>query len=211
MGLRFSKRIETGDGVGVNISKSGLSASFRGKYGSFGTRGFSLRTGILGLTFRKSWASNLNGGGLGALVIILLSFIFVYIAYNILLLVFLIIYNLFIFIIDAAKYTIRIIRIKVLEGRLRKNLMEYEANPLHKFIKFSTANYPERLKDVPFYLLNISVKSGERVEEEKEVCNLSFIGTSATLRAKYNGIITWYKIPGQQLYDGDYLASIELR
>jgi len=55
MGFRYQKRVNLGDGVGVNISKSGLSTSYRTKYGSIGSRGFSVRTGIPGLSFRSSF------------------------------------------------------------------------------------------------------------------------------------------------------------
>ncbi len=63
MGMRFYKRI--GGKAGLNLSKSGLSASFRTRGGSIGTRGYSLRTGISGLFFRGSWGkgSRRSGGG----------------------------------------------------------------------------------------------------------------------------------------------------
>ena len=55
MGFRFRKRINLFKGFGLNLSKSGISASFRNKFGSIGKRGFSLRTGIPGLTFFSSF------------------------------------------------------------------------------------------------------------------------------------------------------------
>ena len=55
MGFRFSRRI--GKTTGLNISKSGISASIRTRIGSFGTRGFDFRTGIKGLTWRGTWFS----------------------------------------------------------------------------------------------------------------------------------------------------------
>ena len=51
MGFRYQRRI--GKGLGLNLSKSGISTSYRTKYGSIGSKGFSLRTGIPGLTFRS--------------------------------------------------------------------------------------------------------------------------------------------------------------
>ena len=62
MGLRFQKRIKLGKGLGVTMSKSGLSPSFRTKAGSLSSRGISIRTGIPGLTFRKS-LSGFSGKG----------------------------------------------------------------------------------------------------------------------------------------------------
>lgn len=54
MGFRFSKRINIGKGFGFNISKSGISPSVRTKLGSFSTKGYSLKTGVPGLTYRKT-------------------------------------------------------------------------------------------------------------------------------------------------------------
>ncbi|WP_268225224.1 DUF4236 domain-containing protein [Sinomicrobium oceani] len=62
MGLRFQKRIKLGKGLGVTMSKSGLSPNFRTKAGSLSSRGISIRTGIPGLTFRKS-LSGFSGKG----------------------------------------------------------------------------------------------------------------------------------------------------
>ena len=57
MVIRFSKRINLGNGAGLNVSKSGVSSSVRGKYGSIGSKGFTLKTGIPGLSYRGSWGS----------------------------------------------------------------------------------------------------------------------------------------------------------
>jgi len=58
MGLRFYKRVNYGDGVGLNVSKSGISPSIRTSLGSFGARGFSIRTGIPGLSWRGGSGKN---------------------------------------------------------------------------------------------------------------------------------------------------------
>ena len=59
MGFRFNKRVNIGKGFGLNVSKSGVSPSFRTKLGSFRTKGYSLKTGVPGLSYRK--ASNSKG------------------------------------------------------------------------------------------------------------------------------------------------------
>ncbi len=61
MSFRYQKRINLGKGAGLNLSKSGISGSVRGRAGSIGTRGFSLKTGIPGLTFRSSWGKSKHG------------------------------------------------------------------------------------------------------------------------------------------------------
>ena len=58
MGLQFYKRVNYGDGVGLNVSKSGISPSIRTSLGSFGARGYSIRTGIPGLTWRGGRGKN---------------------------------------------------------------------------------------------------------------------------------------------------------
>ena len=55
MGLRFQKRVNLSKGVGLNLSSTGVSASHRSKYGSIGSKGFSIKTGIPGLTFRQNF------------------------------------------------------------------------------------------------------------------------------------------------------------
>jgi hypothetical protein len=58
MGFRFRRRINLGSGWGVNASSSGASVSHRSRHGSISTKGFSLRTGIPGLSYRQSWGKN---------------------------------------------------------------------------------------------------------------------------------------------------------
>lgn len=54
MGFRFNKRISLGKGFGLNISKSGISPNLRTRLGSLSPKGFSIRTGIPGLSYRKT-------------------------------------------------------------------------------------------------------------------------------------------------------------
>ncbi|WP_036825885.1 DUF4236 domain-containing protein [Polaribacter sp. Hel1_85] len=70
MGFRYQKRIKLGKGFGLNLSKSGISSSLRTKKGTIGTKGFSVRTGIPGLTFRKTFSKS-SGGCLGFFLLLL--------------------------------------------------------------------------------------------------------------------------------------------
>ena len=83
MPFHYQKRIRLGKGAGLNLSKRGVSASYRSKHGSIGTRGFSLRTGIPGLTFRSSWAKSKEG--LAILLALGLFYLGVLILYNLIL------------------------------------------------------------------------------------------------------------------------------
>lgn len=62
MGFRFQKRIKLGKGFGLNISKSSIMPSYRTKSGSVSSKGYSLKTGIPGLTFRKNFNRKKNSG-----------------------------------------------------------------------------------------------------------------------------------------------------
>ncbi len=70
MGFRFQKQIKLGKGLGLNISKSGISSSFRTKRGTIGSKGFSIRTDIPGLTYRKTFSKSSKGGCTGILILI---------------------------------------------------------------------------------------------------------------------------------------------
>ena len=81
MGFRFQKRINLGKGIGFNISKSGISPSYRSKTGSVSTKGFSIRTGIPGVTYRKTYNKSKNAGCLNMIIVFviiggILAFIF---------------------------------------------------------------------------------------------------------------------------------------
>ncbi len=67
MGLRFSKRVNLGKGLGFNISKSGITPSLRTKSGSVSSKGFSVKTGVPGLTYQKKFKSR------GCLLLIIIS------------------------------------------------------------------------------------------------------------------------------------------
>jgi hypothetical protein len=54
MGFRFQKRIKLGGGLGLNVSKSGISPSLRTKMGTFSKRGYSVKTGISGVGYQNS-------------------------------------------------------------------------------------------------------------------------------------------------------------
>jgi hypothetical protein len=60
MGLRFYRRTNLSHGLGLNFSKKGVSWSIRTKYGSFGPKGYSIKTGIKGLTYQKRYKKSSN-------------------------------------------------------------------------------------------------------------------------------------------------------
>src|SRR5215469_5095729 len=73
MGFRFQRRLNLTRGMGLNISKSGVSPSFRTRYGSLGTKGFSVRTGIPGLTYRQGFRGKSDAGLIVALIMVVIA------------------------------------------------------------------------------------------------------------------------------------------
>jgi hypothetical protein len=74
MGFRFSKRINIGKGLGINLSNSGVTPSIRTKLGSISTKGYSLKTGIPGVSYRNSFNKSKSGcAGIFLLTIITFS------------------------------------------------------------------------------------------------------------------------------------------
>ena len=63
MGFRFQRRLNLGSGFGFNLGKTGASVSRRTSFGSIGTGGFSLRSGIAGFGYRRSFGRGGRGGG----------------------------------------------------------------------------------------------------------------------------------------------------
>jgi hypothetical protein len=62
MGLSFKKRVNLGGGLGLNISKSGISPSIRTKAGTISSKNFSVKTGITGVSYRKNFSTAKNSG-----------------------------------------------------------------------------------------------------------------------------------------------------
>ena len=80
MGLRYQRRIGGNRGLGFNLSNSGVSTSYRTKYGTVSSRGFSIRTGIPGLTFRSGFGRGKNKGATALIIlgIIIAGFVLYY-------------------------------------------------------------------------------------------------------------------------------------
>lgn len=69
MGFSYRKRINLGKGLGLNLSSAGVSGSYRTRMGSVGSSGYSIRTGIPGLTYRASWGKS----GIGLIILIAIA------------------------------------------------------------------------------------------------------------------------------------------
>lgn len=76
MGFRVQKRIKLGGGLGLNVSRSGISPSLRTKYGTISNKRTSVKTGIKGVTYSKKFSGKSNSGCI--LQIILLAVLGIY-------------------------------------------------------------------------------------------------------------------------------------
>lgn len=61
MSFRIRKRIKLHGGLGINVSKSGISPSLRTRKGTISSKGYSIRTGISGVTYQKKFNAKNNG------------------------------------------------------------------------------------------------------------------------------------------------------
>jgi hypothetical protein len=87
MSLRYQRRIGDPKGFGINVSNSGITPSYRTEYGTIGARGFSIRTGIPGLSFRSSYGTGKRKGNIALILfaVVAVGFVLYYsavIAYN---------------------------------------------------------------------------------------------------------------------------------
>lgn len=73
MGFRFQRRLNFGSGLGLNLSKTGASPSSRTLFGSISARGFSVKTRVPGVFYRKSWGK----GGFGLFFGFILGMMFI--------------------------------------------------------------------------------------------------------------------------------------
>ncbi len=73
MGFKYNKRVKLGKGFGLNISKSGITPSYRTKRGSLSSKGYSIRTGIPGLTYRKSFKKAKGSGCILSMLLLITS------------------------------------------------------------------------------------------------------------------------------------------
>lgn len=69
MGFKFYKSIKLGKGLKLNISKSGVRPSIRTKQGTINTKGYSIKTGVPGLSYSKRFSK-----GKGCLISVFLYF-----------------------------------------------------------------------------------------------------------------------------------------
>lgn len=203
MGLRYQKRVQIGGGVGLNLSKSGVSSSYRSKYGSISSRGFSIRTGIPGLTFRSSFSKSKKGSdGLIQLFILLMlgAFILTAIAvWNILLLIKWVL-------IESYKLTLRILRNHKIHREIKSNSDSKSVS----FVSLTKEDIPSEYHKSKIVIDDIFINKGDSINRGDILASILIDDKSATLKSSDPGKVTFYKTPGERIKLNDYLYKIEL-
>jgi hypothetical protein len=201
MGMRYQKRVNLGGGAGLNLSKSGISSSYRTKYGSIGTKGFSIRTGIPGLSFRNSFGkSKGNEAIIMFFVIIFIGLVYIaaIVAWNILLLLF-----------WAIRETYHLILRQKHKNNIKKDIELSKQNENVVFLQFNKDSIPEEYQRQITILSNILVENETQVKENSDLAIISVGGQQAPINALVNGKVTFYKFPGDRIKFGDYIYKIE--
>jgi hypothetical protein len=202
MGFRYYKRVNIGNGYGLNLSKSGISTSYRSKYGSVGPRGFSVRTGIPGLTFRSSFGKSKKGDGAIVTLLILLFIGAVIVAA-------VVAWNVALFLkwstVETYKLIVRVRR----KYKLKKEIELNKDNNRIKYYDFSQDNLPTEYRKSNTLIEDILVGNGTEIRKGEELAIIGIREHQATLTSDENGIVTFYKTPGEKLKIGEYFYKIE--
>jgi hypothetical protein len=205
MGIIFRKRVNLGGGLGLNISKTGISTSYRTRFGSIGPRGFSLRSGIPGLYLLSSFSS---GGsrkkkGDNSLILFLLIIIAITLA-------FVIIWN----IIRLIGWIIREIYHANLRRKFKREIIEeVNTNKNPEKIKYYTLNeniFHEDLHNKKFKIKDFLVENETIINAGTNIMLIESGRKAWYLSPKNSGKITFLVFQGEKIAMGDYIYKMEL-
>ena len=180
-----------GDGIGLNLSKSGISSSIRTKYGSFGSTGFSIRSGIPGLYYRKYNKKNDNEFFVMILLIII-SF-----ALGILLL------KLIVWLITEFN---KLIRRKLIEKNIRHELrIKLEEN---EYLSFSPNIFNSIGKNSNAEIIHQFHKEGDLILSGQQICLVKSKKDVFCLYSGIDGIIDYHVNKFSKFHQGDIICSV---
>lgn len=195
MGFRIQRRVDLSGGLGMNVSRSGVSPSLRTRWGAIGPRGFSIRTGIPGLTFRGG--PLLGKGKKGGDTAVLLLF---FLVFGVVLLV---AWNLIRFLIWAVR-------------ELAKALIRLFSRPAPPVLDPEhRTDYRIERSSVPANLVNANMLVLERVAPDRsfvakdaDILRISIGGSSAVSSSEGSGILVHFKKAGDTVVFGEVLYAI---
>jgi hypothetical protein len=203
MGFRFHKRVSLGGGLGLNISKSGVSPSYRTRYGSISSKGFSFRTGIAGLTYRSGFGGRSRKGNAGdAILLLFVAFWLVIIS----LLIILKLIELFFWLLTEL---IKFIQRVQYRRQIKKEIEKFKDSDIVTVLNFQTDSLPEEMREMKVIFQGALVDNGSIVEKDQEVATFVVGDKIGRMLANKEGKIKFAKLPGDRMRIGDCVCMIE--
>ena len=203
MGFRFHKRVSLGGGLGLNISKSGVSPSYRTRYGSISPRGFSFRTGVAGLTYRSGFGGRKRKGNAGdALLLLFVAFWLVIIS----LLIILKLFELFFWLLTEL---IKFIQRVQYRRQIKKEIEKFKDSTIVTVLNFEADSLPEEMREMKVIFQGAVVENGSIVAKDQEVATFVVSDKIGRMHANKAGKIKFAKLPGDRMRIGDCVCMIE--
>ena len=203
MGFRFHKRVSLGGGLGLNISKSGVSPSYRTRYGSISSKGFSFRTGIAGLTYRSGFGGRSRKGNAGdAILLLFVAFWLVIIS----LLIILKLIELFFWLLTEL---IKFIQRVQYRRQIKKEIEQFKDSTIVTVLNFEADSLPEEMRSMKVKFQGALVENGSIVEKDQEVATFVVGDKIGRMLANKAGKIKFAKLPGDRMRIGDCVCMIE--
>ena len=210
MSIRYQRRISLGKGLGVNLSKSGMSVSQRTPFGSIGTSGYSIRTGVPGLFFRK-YKPRGRGRGSSSMKEIA---IFIAVVMAIIAISTFIFYVLKAIVLLTIHYSVIIfkwLRQLISNQKAKKDAEALKHRKDVDFVRFDFSTFPEKWKTSKTYFKDRLSKNKQFISKGDEIATVHNGQEEATLLAETEGILTYYQYPDSRLKKGSYLFMIDRR
>jgi hypothetical protein len=203
MGFRFHKRVSLGGGLGLNISKSGVSPSYRTRYGSISSKGFSFRTGVAGLTYRSGFGGRKRKGNSGdALLLLFVAFWLVIVS----LLIILKLIELFFWLLTEL---IKFIQRVQYRRQIKREIEQFKDSTIVTVLNFEADSLPEEMQSMKVKFQGALVENGSIVEKDQEVATFVVGDKIGRMLANKAGKIKFAKLPGDRMRVGDCVCLIE--
>ncbi|MEN9331935.1 MAG: hypothetical protein RLZZ94_1025 [Bacteroidota bacterium] len=203
MGFRFHKRVSLGGGLGLNISKSGVSPSYRTRYGSISSKGFSFRTGIAGLTYRSGFGGRSRKGNAGDAILLL------FVAFWLVIISLLIILKLIELFFWALTELIKFIQRVQYRRQIKKEIEKFKDSTIVTVLNFEADSLPEEMRSMKVKFQGALVENGSIVEKDQEVATFVVGDKIGRMLANKAGKIKFAKLPGDRMRIGDCVCMIE--
>jgi hypothetical protein len=202
MSLRYRRRVNLGNGHGLNVSGSGVSYSKRTSWGSVGTRGFSLRTGIPGLYFYQPWSRKRKKNETGIVFLLLLLYFALIAAVQI-------VFWVFRFLIWLFEQSTSRINKKQLQLQAQKEYALWGKLADYGFFKFNEITLPAGIGEKSVKIETLFYADGAFVQEGEDLCSVVFDDKhQGTIPSLKTGTLKWYVGAGDTLNKNDFVFHI---